>query len=115
MCGKAVVAGLIGLVTALPALADESPAKAAQNPVADLVSLPGQHDADLQFGPDDDYLSVTNIQPVLPFRLNDDYNPITRTILPIVSVPGIAPGDSRDTGIGDTSSPIMTANWEAEK
>jgi hypothetical protein len=103
MRSNALIAALIGLLVTLPARADESLAKAAQNPVADLISLPIQHNADLQFGPDDEYRSVTNIQPVLPFRLNDDYNLITRTILPIVSVPGIAPGESRETGIGDTS------------
>ncbi len=82
---------------------EQALAKASQNPVADLVSVPIQHNANLQFGPDDDYQSVTNIQPVLPFKVSEDWNLITRTILPIVSQPGLVPGEDRKTGLGDTS------------
>ncbi|RLA44996.1 MAG: transporter, partial [Gammaproteobacteria bacterium] len=42
-----------------------------------------------------------NIQPVLPFSLNEDWNLITRTILPVMSQPGFVPGDGRTNGIGD--------------
>ncbi len=98
-----VVACLLALATPALAADDSSLAKASQNPVADLVSLPIQHNADLQFGPDDDYRSITNVQPVVPVNLNDDYNLITRTILPIVSQPGTVPGQDRKNGLGDTS------------
>jgi hypothetical protein len=42
-----------------------------------------------------------NIQPVIPFRLNDDWNVISRTILPLVHQSDIAPGAGSQTGIGD--------------
>ena len=41
----------------------------------------------MQFGvgPDDRVNNVLNIQPVYPFKINEDWNLITRTILPVVS------------------------------
>lgn len=96
------------LVLALPmhSLADEPNAqelaRAAQNPIASMVNVPIQSNIDFDWGPDGDTFSVTNVQPVIPFRLNEDWNLITRTILPIVSQPGVLPGQSRKTGTGDT-------------
>ncbi len=56
-------------------------AKAAQNPIASLISIPIQSNINFDWGPGGDTFAVTNIQPVLPFRLNDDWNLVTRTIL----------------------------------
>ena len=75
--------------------------KAVQNPVADLISVPIQNNTYFDFGPREGTLNVTNIQPVLPFNLSEDWNLITRTILPIVSQPGLTPGQDRETGLGD--------------
>jgi hypothetical protein len=77
-------------------------AKAAQNPIASLISVPIQSNIDFDWGPNSDTFAVTNIQPVLPFKLNDDWNLVTRTILPIVSQPGLTPGQSRKWGTSDT-------------
>ena len=41
-------------------------AKASQNPVADLISLPFQNNTFFGVGPDDDVANVLNIQPVIP-------------------------------------------------
>ena len=91
-------------------------ARAAQNPVASMISLPFQNNTDFNFGPDDETLNVLNIQPVLPFEFNDDWNLITRTIIPVVSQPGLRPGQDRSTGIGDTlftafMSPKNSGKW----
>ena len=42
---------------------------------------------------------MLNIQPVLPFSLNAEWNLITRTIVPVISNP--SPGQDRENGIGD--------------
>jgi hypothetical protein len=42
-----------------------------------------------------------NIQPVVPFELNKDWNIISRTILPVISQDEIYPGAGRQSGIGD--------------
>ena len=78
-------------------------ARAAQNPVASMISVPFQNNTDFNFGPEDKTLSTTNIQPVIPFELNENWNLITRTIIPVVSQPGIIPGQNRETGLGDTT------------
>ncbi len=81
----------------------ESLAKAAQNPLASMISLPFQNNTNFDYGPEDGTQNVLNIQPVWPFKLNDDWNLITRTILPVMSVPALTPGGSRTTGLGDTT------------
>ena len=55
----------------------------------------------LNVGPDDRNQNILNIQPVYPFSIGDDWNVITRTILPVMSQP-LADGD-RQNGLGDTS------------
>lgn len=76
-------------------------AKAVQNPVAAMISLPLQNNTNFNVGPDGETQNILNIQPVIPFSLNDDWNLITRSILPVISQPGFAPGQSRKNGIGD--------------
>jgi len=62
-------------------------AKAVQNPIANLISVPFQNNTSYKFGPQEETQNVLNIQPVVPVSLNDDWNLITRTILPVVSQP----------------------------
>jgi hypothetical protein len=50
----------------------QSLAKAAQNPVGDLISLPFQNNMQFGVGPDDSVANILNIQPVCPIHLNDD-------------------------------------------
>jgi hypothetical protein len=70
------------------ASATEGLAEQAQNPIANLISVPFQNNTTLGLGPDQDQtLNVLNIQPVVPFRLNDRLTLVTRTILPVLSQP----------------------------
>ena len=79
-------------------------AKATQNPVADLISLPFQNNTNFGIGPDDETQNILNIQPVWPFSINEKWNLITRTILPVVSQPGaLTGGEGRVNGLGDTT------------
>ena len=68
-------------------LSAEDLAKIAQNPVANLISVPFQNNTNLNVGPQEHTQNVLNIQPVIPIDLNSDWNIITRTILPIISQP----------------------------
>lgn len=77
-------------------------AEAAQNPVSDLVSLPFQFNFNFGVGTGDDTQTVLNIQPVIPIALSPEWNLITRTILPVIWQPEIAPGTGSATGLGDT-------------
>ena len=79
----------------------EELAKAAQNPVADLISLPFQNNTNFGYGPDDDIQNVLNIQPVIPFHLNENWNLITRTIAPLIYQPEVVADTGDEFGLGD--------------
>jgi hypothetical protein len=68
-----------------------------------MISLPLQNNTDFGIGPNDKTQNVLNIQPVWPFSINSNWNLITRTILPIVSKPGLLPGQDQTNGLGDTT------------
>ena len=77
-------------------------AKQLANPVAALISVPFQFNYDANIGPDEDGKRFTvNLQPVIPFELNDKWNLISRTILPFVHQEDIFPGAGDQTGVGD--------------
>lgn len=76
-------------------------AKTAQNPVAAMISVPFQNNTNFNVGPENKTQNILNIQPVIPFNLNENWNLITRTIIPVISQPSFAPGQSRKNGIGD--------------
>jgi len=46
----------------------EALAKAAQNPLASMISLPFQNNTNFDYGPEDGTQNVLNIQPVWPFK-----------------------------------------------
>jgi len=76
-------------------------AKQAQNPVASLISVPFQDNINFGVGPESLVQNVLEIEPVIPFKLNDDWNLITRTIIPVVEQPTLAPAVGNVTGLGD--------------
>ncbi len=76
-------------------------AKKTQNPVADLISVPLQNNFNFGMGPKNVTQYVLNVQPVIPFKLSEDWNLITRTILPIINQPSIASGVESAFGLGD--------------
>ncbi len=77
------------LITApsYPGETDSDLAKKAQNPVADLISVPFQNNINFNYGPNNDVQYVLNVQPVIPVSLNKDWNLVTRTIIPVLNQP----------------------------
>ena len=68
-------------------------AKASQNPVGDIISIPFQNNTNFGYGPGNSQTqNILNIQPVLPFHLGEDWNLITRTIFPLVWQPSFTGG-----------------------
>jgi hypothetical protein len=82
-------------------------AKKTQNPVADLISVPFQNDLSFGLGPRDATQWVMNVQPVIPIKLTDDWNLITRTIIPIIYQGSPAPGIDHAGGIGDVNPSLF--------
>ena len=82
----------------------EALAAAAQNPVAAMISLPFQNNTFFGAGPNHDKTAnVLNIQPVLPFTIGD-WNIISRTIAPLIALPGLTAPDLGDVITSGPSS-----------
>lgn len=83
-------------------------AQQAQNPIANLISVPFQFNANFNVGPFDQTQYLLNIQPVVPVALSDDLLLVSRFIIPVISQPTVEisstgqlePGSS-EFGLGD--------------
>lgn len=76
-------------------------AQKLQNPVANLISVPIQNNWDFGIGSTDAMRYTVNVQPVIPFKLSDELNLITRTIVPIIHAESPVPGGDSISGTGD--------------
>ena len=107
------------LLAALPAWAQQAPAtpapaadsaaelaKQLANPIASLISVPFQSNWDVGIGSANGSKRVLNIQPVVPFKLSEDWNLITRYIVPIASQFDVTSASTSESGLGDA---VVTA------
>jgi hypothetical protein len=69
------------------------------HPVSSLVSVPFQSNLDYGGGTGNAFRYTLNVQPVIPISLNNDWNLITRTILPISHYERVF--SNHRTGLGD--------------
>ena len=71
------------------ARADEGPAhdqqpdlaKASQNPISSLISVPFENNAKFNTGPEDAYFNALLIKPVVAMKLTENWNLVNRAIL----------------------------------
>jgi hypothetical protein len=111
----AVLVALTALSSAPPAWAQESSeiAKQAQNPIANLISVPIENDFNPQTGIKKDDSYVLEFKPVIPLRLSNDWTLITRTIIPVIQVPELAAGVDGTSGVGDVQLSLFLSPTKA--
>jgi hypothetical protein len=93
---------------------DADLAKKTQNPIADLISVPIQNNFDFQTGQGHPTRYTGNVQPVIPISVSQDWNLISRIIIPVIHQEG-PPGGQDQNGLGDINpsfffSPKATEN-----
>ena len=94
-------------------------AKKLANPLASMISVPIQYNYDSDIGKfDKGDRSKVNVQPVIPFSINDEWNIISRTIIPVIWQDDIAydpisgMGTGSQSGIGSTSLSLWASPKE---
>ncbi|MCJ8162065.1 transporter [Acinetobacter zhairhuonensis] len=111
---KSLCLGFCSLLSVTSYAADTADlAKQLSNPIAAMVSMPFQFNYDENIGANEDIERYTlNIQPVIPMSLNEDWNIISRTVLPVtVQTYGDGARDD-DWGTGDTVQSIFLSPKE---
>ena len=82
-------------------------AKATQNPVASMISLPLESNFNFGTGSTDNFQYVLNAKPVVPSKIGENWNLINRGIQPLIAQDNLsntgtgAPTDSSIFGMGD--------------
>ena len=90
--------------------------KAAQNPVASLISVPVQNNNNFNIGPDNRTQDVLNIQPVIPIRVSENWNLINRIITPIIYQPTMSqPVNQGAYGFGDLNPSFFFSPAKPQK
>jgi hypothetical protein len=82
-------------------------AKAAQNPVANMISFPIQNNTNFGIGPYSRDQNVLNFQPVIPLHITKNWNLITRTILPVIWQPNPTQPSQGWYGLGDLNPSLF--------
>jgi hypothetical protein len=94
---------LAGLASNASAQDADQLAQQLSNPIASLTSVPFQFNYDDGVGRDDEgQRTFLNVQPVIPFSIGEEWNLISRTILPVINQDDVFPGAGNQFGLGDT-------------
>ncbi len=77
-------------------------AKESENPIGNLTVLPFENYTNFDVGPNKGTQNILEFEPVVPIHLNQDWNLITRAIIPVVWNPDLSPFPSVPQAIAPT-------------
>ena len=96
-----------------PAEAQEL-AKKLSNPVASLISFPLQGNFDFGMGTGSGWRYTLNVQPVIPIKLNENWNVISRTIIPVIHQSNVTGPGTSQSGLGDLTQSFFFSPNKSE-
>jgi hypothetical protein len=89
-------------------------AKKLSNPVASLISFPIQSNVDFRMGDGSGWRYTMNFQPVIPIKLSNKWNLISRTIVPIIHQGNVTGRGQGQSGLGDTVQSLFFSPSKVE-
>jgi hypothetical protein len=108
-----------GIICVQSAFAKEKAAGLAKdlaNPLSAAITVPMQLNFDENIGPDEKGSMIQlNVQPVLPFTLNEDWYLISRTVIPLTFQDDIPVKGEGESGLGDVFQSFFLSPSVVEK
>lgn len=99
-----------------PRLTPEELIQQLANPLAALVSVPILSTFDFHVGPErEGFRHTFSAQPTVPLALGDNWNVLSRTVVPFVYQEDIAPGSGSQSGLGDVVETVYLASVEPSR
>jgi len=89
-------------------------AKKLSNPVASLISVPLQGNFDFGMGTGAGWRYTLNVQPVIPIKLNENWNVISRTIIPVIHQSNVTGAGASQSGLGDLTQSFFFSPNKSE-
>jgi hypothetical protein len=95
--------------------AEDSPLTLATkltNPFSDVINLSINQNPDFDLGGDEGWRYTITVQPVIPFRLDDEWHLISRTVAPVIYQDSAG---ARDFGLGDIAQSLFLSPTHASE
>ncbi len=86
----------------VPKASEDDIARESENPIGNLTILPFENYTNFQVGPNKGTQNILEFEPVVLFHLNQDWNLITRAVIPVVWNPDLSPFPSVPQAIAPT-------------
>jgi hypothetical protein len=90
-------------------------ARKTENPLADLVTVPLQHNWDFGIGSRDAMKHTVKLQPIIPFPFGTNWLLFTRTIVPFTYAEASEAGKRDASGLEDTSLSLFLSPRHAAR